>query len=130
MSAGLNQQALDSLTEPGKPSTDQNPNSVFTRVLLEEMARPGLTHIVLAKAVQTRVRDLARSVNHAQVPAFYDQIIGDVVLRPDGALPIAPAASRASADCGAAACAIRRTGPFRSGHALDRAGIDRRRPRL
>jgi hypothetical protein len=90
MSAGLNQQALDSLSEPGKPGTDSDPNSVFTRVLLEEMARPGLTHIVLAKAVQTRVRDLARSVNHAQVPAFYDQIIGDVVLRPDGALPPPP----------------------------------------
>jgi hypothetical protein len=85
MSAGFNQQALDSLNEPGKPATDKSPNSVFTRVLLEELARPGLTHIVLAKAVQTRVRDLARSVNHAQVPAFYDQIIGDVVLRPDGA---------------------------------------------
>jgi hypothetical protein len=49
------------------------------------MARPGLTHIVMAKAVQTRVRDLARSVDHVQVPAFYDQIIGDVVLRPGGA---------------------------------------------
>jgi hypothetical protein len=98
MSAGLNQQALDSLNEPGKPA-DRNPNSVFTRVLLEEMARPGLTHIVLAKAVQTRVRDLARSVNHAQVPAFYDQIIGDVVLRPDGSPPVAslPPASAPSA---------------------------------
>lgn len=84
MSAGLNQQALDSLNRPGEPQTDNSRNSVFTRVLLEEMARPGLTHIVMAKAVQTRVRDLARSVDHAQVPAFYDQIIGDVVLRPDG----------------------------------------------
>lgn len=81
MSAGLNQQALDSLNMPGRPETDRSPNSVFTRVLLEELARPGLTHIVLAKAVQTRVRDLARSVDHAQVPAFYDQIIGDVILR-------------------------------------------------
>ena len=87
MSAGLNEQALDSLNQPGNSNVDRNPNSVFTRVLLEEMARPGLSHIVLAKAVQTRVRDLARSVNHAQVPAFYDQIIGDVVLRPDGTPP-------------------------------------------
>jgi hypothetical protein len=87
MSAGLNQQALDSLNPPGQPETDRSPNSVFTRVLLDEMAKPGLTHIVLAKAVQTRVRDLARSVDHAQVPAFYDQIIGDVILRPAGAVP-------------------------------------------
>ena len=85
MSAGLNQQALDSLNLPDRPETDTSANSVFTRVLLEELARPGLTHIVLAKAVQTRVRDLARSVDHAQVPAFYDQIIGDVILRPGGA---------------------------------------------
>ena len=62
MSAELNQQALDSLNQPGNSNVDRNPNSVFTRVLLEEMARPGLSHIVLAKAVQTRVRDLARSV--------------------------------------------------------------------
>lgn len=89
MSAGLNQQALDGLNLPGQPETDRSPNSVFTRVLLEELARPGLTHIVLAKAVQTRVRDIARSVDHAQVPAFYDQIIGDVILRPGG--PAAPA---------------------------------------
>lgn len=87
MSAGLNQQALDSLNRPGEPASDSSPNSVFTRVLLDELGKPGLTHIVLAKAVQTRVRDLARSIDHAQVPAFYDQIIGDVVLRPDGVAP-------------------------------------------
>ena len=91
MSAGLNQQALDSLNLPDRPESDTSANSVFTRVLLEELARPGLTHIVLAKAVQTRVRDLARSVDHAQVPAFYDQIIGDVILRPGGTEPqVAP----------------------------------------
>ena len=36
------------------------------------------------------MRDLARSVDHPQVPAFYDQIIGDVILRPGSAVP-APA---------------------------------------
>jgi hypothetical protein len=41
--------------------------------------------------VQTRVRDLARSVDHAQVPAFYDQIIGDVILQPGGVLPLVAA---------------------------------------
>jgi hypothetical protein len=87
MSAGQNQQALDSLNLPGRPPADRSPNSVFTRVLIEEMAKPGLTHIVLAKAVQTRVRDLARSIDHTQVPAFYDQIIGDVILRPGGPAP-------------------------------------------
>jgi hypothetical protein len=90
MSAGLNQQALDSLNQPERPVADTNPNFVFTRVLLEELARPGLSHIVMAKAVQTRVRDLARSVGHAQVPAFYDQIIGDVILRPGEAVPLPP----------------------------------------
>ena len=42
MSAGLNQQALDSLNLPDRPQTDTSANSVFTRVLLEELARPGL----------------------------------------------------------------------------------------
>ena len=88
MSAGLNQQALDSLNQPGGSNADKDQNSVFTRVLLDELTKPGLTHIVLAKAVQTRVRDLARSVDHVQVPAFYDQIIGDVILRTDGAAPL------------------------------------------
>ena len=37
---------------------------------------------MLAKRVQTEVRELALSVRHPQQPAFYDQIIGEVVFKP------------------------------------------------
>jgi formylglycine-generating enzyme required for sulfatase activity len=81
MSAGQGQEALDNLNLRGRPITDTDANSVFTRVLIAELRRPGLTHIELAKAVQLRVRDLAQGIGHTQLPAFYDQIVGNVVFR-------------------------------------------------
>ncbi len=79
-SAGIGQTALDRL-----PGEDVNPNSVFTRKLVPLLLTPGLSHVSLAKRVQEEVDALARSVGHAQQPAYYDQIIGNIVLRPGSA---------------------------------------------
>src|SRR5262245_34832353 len=85
LSAGLGQEALDTLNTRDAPQRDAAKNSVFTRVFLEEFRRPGVTHTEMAKNVQVRVRDLAREVGHSQVPAFTDQILGWVVFREDQA---------------------------------------------
>lgn len=75
MSAGAKQEALDRLSDQ-----DGNPNSVFTRSFLGELAKPGQTLVEIAKRTQVDVRTLAASVGHEQTPAYYDQVIGDVVL--------------------------------------------------
>lgn len=76
-SAGLGQTALDSLS-----SDDSNPNSVFTRSLLPLLHKPGLSHVGLAKRVQSEVIKVAKTVGHRQEPAYYDQINGEIVLLP------------------------------------------------
>ena len=83
-SAGQGQSALDRLSE-----TDANPNSVFTRTLLLEMETPGQSMVQIAKRTQAKVRELAAKVDHVQVPAYYDQIVGDLYLSPDGAVAAA-----------------------------------------
>ncbi|CAM5762686.1 hypothetical protein LMIY3S_00555 [Labrys miyagiensis] len=80
MSAGAKQEALDRLSDQ-----DGNPNSVFTRSFLAELAKPGQTLVEIAKRTQVDVRALAASVGHDQTPAYYDQVIGDVVLSDAGA---------------------------------------------
>jgi len=89
-SAGTGQAALDRLGD-----ADAHPNSVFTRVLLSEVSRPGRSMVEIAKGTQARVRDLASGIGHQQTPAYYDQIIGDLYLAPDGAA--APGAGALSA---------------------------------
>ncbi len=79
-SAGQGQSALDRLSD-----ADENPNSVFTRTLLVEMAIPGELMVQIAKKTQAKVRELAAKVDHVQVPAYYDQIVGDLYLAPEGA---------------------------------------------
>ncbi len=76
-SAGIGQTALDRLG-----NADPDPNSVFTRKLVPLLHEPGLTHVRLAKRIQREVATLARKVPHQQQPAYYDQIIGEIVLRP------------------------------------------------
>ncbi len=71
-SAGAGQQALDKLSDG-----DQNPNGLFTRIFLEEMSRTGVSIDRVVKKVRRRVVELASSVGHQQVPAIYDQVIGD-----------------------------------------------------
>jgi len=79
-SAGQGQSALDRLSD-----TDKNPNSVFTRTLLKELEEPGLSMVQIAKRTQSLVKELAAKVDHVQVPAYYDQIVGDLYLAPEGA---------------------------------------------
>jgi len=75
-SAGIGQTALDKLN-----ASDTSSNSVFTRTLVPLLRQPGLSHLALAKRVQTEVRALAASVSHQQQPAFYDQIEGEVMFK-------------------------------------------------
>ena len=76
-SAGAGQEALDRLT-----AADNDPNGVFTRVLVQEMRKPGVTAGVLLKNVQGNVVRLAGEVHHEQVPALYDQSLGEFYFRP------------------------------------------------
>jgi hypothetical protein len=85
-SAGAKQTALDRLADG-----EANPNSVFTRNFVKELTTPGLTLVQIAKRTQSEVRAMALSVRHEQTPAYYDQIVGDVVL--NGKLGDAPPAA-------------------------------------
>lgn len=71
-SAGSGQQALDKLGP-----TDKNPNGLFTRMLLSEMKAPGVRVDNMIREVRRKVVDAAKSVGHEQVPAIYDQVVGD-----------------------------------------------------
>jgi uncharacterized caspase-like protein len=92
-SAGANQEALDRLSV-----NDREPNGVFTRVLLKEMATPGVSADRMLRNVREQVVALAQQVNHDQVPAIYDQTIGDFYFRRSAtdtvAAAIAPAAAQ------------------------------------
>jgi formylglycine-generating enzyme required for sulfatase activity len=88
-SAGIGQMALDRLGD-----TDNNPNSVFTRVFVPALIRPGLGLGDLAVEVREEVSRLAASVRHDQRPAYYDETIGGRVYlaglpREEPKLPIA-----------------------------------------
>jgi poly(3-hydroxybutyrate) depolymerase/tetratricopeptide (TPR) repeat protein len=76
-SAGFGQTALDRLSDD-----DKNPNSVFTRTFVKLLERPGLSLQELAKITQSEVRKLAASINHVQMPAYYDQVDGTLTLMP------------------------------------------------
>lgn len=78
-SASENQTALDYTDD-----NDKDPNSVFTRHFVKELETPGLSLVQVAKRTQANVTELARKYKHAQRPAYYDEIVGDVVL--NGAL--------------------------------------------
>ena len=71
-SAGVGQTALDNLGP-----TDREKNGVFTRVLLDEMNKSNESIDRMIRSVRKRVVDLAKSVGHTQVPAIYDQAIGE-----------------------------------------------------
>lgn len=81
-SAGAKQTALDRLS-----NKDSDPNSVFTRNFARTLEEPGLNLVQVAKRTQLQVRDLAQGVRHLQTPAYYDQIVGNVVLN---AAPVDP----------------------------------------
>jgi hypothetical protein len=71
-SAGTGQQALDRLG-----NSDRNKNGLFTRVFVQEMQKPNVSIDRVVKNVRNQVAELAKSVGHEQVPAIYDQVLGD-----------------------------------------------------
>lgn len=108
-SAGLGQRALDRLSDG-----DADPNSVFTRKLVPLLKTPGLNHVSLAKRIQQDVSRLASTVSHRQQPAYYDQIIGEIVLNRSGKQPAetpapAPAPSPGGDPAAAAWAAVKDT---------------------
>src|ERR1700759_5536775 len=74
-SAGPRQTALDRLS-----STDTNPNSVFTRTFAKELLQPGDNLVQVAQHTRRTVSELAESINHKQVPVYFDQMVDDVFL--------------------------------------------------
>jgi uncharacterized caspase-like protein len=75
-SAGTGQQALDKLGV-----NDRDKNGVFTRVFLKQLDTPGVSIDKLLRNVRTEVVGLAKSIGHEQVPAIYDQVVGEFFFR-------------------------------------------------
>jgi hypothetical protein len=73
-SAGEGQSAMDRLSE-----ADADPNSVFTRAFLP-LLRADLPLLDAIKLSQERVFALARSADHDQTPAYYDEVRGRACL--------------------------------------------------
>ncbi len=71
-SAGTGQRALDNLGP-----NDKNKNGLFTRVFVSEMQKPSVPIDKLLRETRKEVVRLAKSVGHDQVPAIYDQVVGD-----------------------------------------------------
>ncbi|GGH25106.1 Uncharacterized protein, contains caspase domain [Cribrihabitans marinus] len=92
-SAGAGQLALDGLHEE-----DPAQNSVFTRALLPRLSEPGLELRALVADLRVEVRDLARTVSHTQVPAYYDELLGEFYFIPAAAKAPATAAPAQAAE--------------------------------
>ncbi len=75
-SAGTGQQALDKLGP-----NDKEKNGLFTRVFLKEMQKPGISIDRVLRNVRSEVVNLAKTVGHEQVPAIYDQVVGEYFLK-------------------------------------------------
>jgi WD40 repeat protein len=73
-SAGEGQSAMDRLTE-----ADTDPNSVFTRAFLP-LLHADLPLLDAIKSAQERVYALARTADHDQTPAYYDEVRGRACL--------------------------------------------------
>lgn len=73
-SAGTGQKALDNLGD-----ADTAKNGVFTRVFLRQMLRPSPIDRII-KDTRTEVVRLAKTIGHEQVPAIYDQVVGEFYL--------------------------------------------------
>jgi hypothetical protein len=74
-SAGPRQTALDRLS-----NNDDNPNSVFTRTFAKELTQPGLNLVQVAQRTRRLVSEMAETVNHKQIPVYFDQMADDVFL--------------------------------------------------
>src|SRR6516162_1295722 len=74
-SAGPRQTALDRLS-----NDDNSPNSVFTRTFSKELLQPGENLVEVAQHTRRQVSEMADSINHKQVPVYFDQMVDDVFL--------------------------------------------------
>jgi hypothetical protein len=74
-SAGPRQTALDRLS-----NNDDNPNSVFTRTFSKELLQPGENLVQVAQHTRRLVSEMAETVNHKQIPVYFDQMVDDVFL--------------------------------------------------
>jgi hypothetical protein len=74
-SAGPRQTALDRLS-----NNDANPNSVFTRTFAKELLQPGENLVQVAQRTRRVVSEMAETVNHKQIPVYFDQMVDDVFL--------------------------------------------------
>jgi hypothetical protein len=74
-SAGPRQTALDRLS-----NNDDNPNSVFTRTFAKELLQPGENLVQVAQHTRRAVSEMAETVNHKQIPVYFDQMVDDVFL--------------------------------------------------
>jgi hypothetical protein len=74
-SAGPRQTALDRLS-----NDDDNPNSVFTRTFSKELLQPGENMVQVAQHTRRLVSEMAETVNHKQIPVYFDQMVDDVFL--------------------------------------------------
>ena len=74
-SAGPRQTALDRLS-----NSDDNPNSVFTRIFAKELLQPGENMVQVAQHTRRIVSEMAETVNHKQIPVYFDQMVDDVFL--------------------------------------------------
>ena len=85
-SAGPRQTALDRLS-----NNDSNPNSVFTRTFAKELLQPGENLVQVAQRTRRIVSEMAETVNHKQIPVYFDQMVDDVFLNGSEKLPSAEA---------------------------------------
>ncbi len=76
-SAGAGQQALDHVGP-----NDRSPNGLFTRVFLKHIRQKGITIDRIMRQVRAEVMQVAKSIGHDQVPALYDQVVGDFFFVP------------------------------------------------
>jgi uncharacterized caspase-like protein len=107
-SAGPRQTALDRLS-----NKDDNPNSVFTRTFSKELLQPGETMVQVAQHTRRLVSEMAESINHKQIPVYFDQMVDDVFLNGTarGALDVAKPESAKPAQQVAALPPVQRMAP-------------------
>jgi formylglycine-generating enzyme required for sulfatase activity len=103
-SAGEGEEALDRL--PG--GADASPNSVYTRTLLPILRTPGLSLPEIATLARDKVVEIAQKAGREQTPAYYDRLVGKLVLNP-GAKPAVKAESAPLSEAATAWAAVKDT---------------------
>ncbi len=78
-SASEGQKALDRLGPD-----DKSPNGVFTRVFVKAIEADGVHVAELMERIKEEVHRLALSVDHQQLPAFYNAAVGRYYFKGDG----------------------------------------------